>query len=79
MRHSKRLAIILAAIVCLAAAVAFAMTGSYASEAYGQSGETVEYGGKVVLPGWCLEHGYIALQDTPDPLVCLLCDDTTVR
>jgi len=66
----------LAAVAFFMVSLVYAMiSGSYANEDYGANRASGVYAeGKVLPPGWCLEHGYIGLQDTPDPLVCVLCE-----
>ena len=66
----------LAALFLLAAA-AYALTGTLANEVY-EPLEQVMPGPyteeKVVPPGWCAEHGYIATWNPDDPYVCILCE-----
>ena len=67
--------ILVLAVLFLAASVAFAISETLANEVYVPEEYPWEYGtGKVVPPGWCLEHGYIATRNPDNPLVCILCD-----
>ena len=78
MRKSTSFVAVLIAALFLLVCAAIALPGTLASVFY----EPAEYtevviepgGGKVVPPGWCLEHGYIATRNPDNPLVCILCD-----
>jgi hypothetical protein len=76
MRKSKSFFMLFVfAVLFLAASAAFAISETWASEAGAQTGQVGNYAeGKVVPPGWCLEHGYIARWNPDDPYVCILCD-----
>ena len=61
----------------LVVATAFAISETLANEVEpaGYTEVVIEPGGgKVVPPGWCLEHGYIAIRNPDNPYVCILCD-----
>ena len=78
MRKSKSfLALLFVAVMFLAVSVAFTVSETWASESHAPESYT-EYiiepgGGKVVPPDWCLEHGYIRLQNPDNPYVCPHC------
>ena len=55
------IAFVLAAIF-LVGSVAISLSGTFAS------------GGKVVPPGWCLEHGYIGVEYGEEYSECRYCD-----
>ena len=75
MRKSSTFIMLLFAALFLTVCVAFALTGTLANEVYAPEEYPWDYGGgKVVPPGWCLEHGYIATRNPDNPLVCILCD-----
>ena len=79
MRKSKSFrALLVLAVLFLATSVAFALTGTFASEGYVPTAYTEQRGaydgGKVVPPGWCLEHGYFGVQDGEAYPECRYCD-----
>lgn len=71
MLKSKFFVLFLIAAAFLMAAATYAITATYTSAGYDPSEDVGEYGeGKVVPPGWCLEHGYFG-EEHPG---CRLCD-----
>ena len=76
MQKSRFLVALLLVGLFVVAAAAYAITATFANENHGPNTEHAErYGeGKVIPPGWCLAHGYIGLQNTDDPMVCIYCD-----
>ena len=72
MRKSKSFLVLLfLAVLFLATAVAYTLSGTFANEIYVPAELIAPYNaGKVEPPGWCLEHGYFG----EEYLDCRYCD-----
>ena len=78
MRKSTSFVAVLIAALFLLVCAAIALPGTLASVFDGPAEYTelvIEPGGgKVVPPGWCIEHGYLRLRYPDSPYVCPHCD-----
>ena len=59
--------------------IAYTITGTLANEIHEPLEQVMPHSEiyteqKVVPPGWCLEHGYIAIWNPDDSYVCIQCD-----
>ena len=57
------------AALFLLTAAAYTLTSTWTNEVHQPLQEE-----KVVPPGWCGEHGYIAIWNPEDPYVCIRCE-----